>query len=327
MAPHHPTPTERLVVQLLDQGRCPEALELYRAAEPGSLDREPRVLLLIATAAARTADYDLAERLADQASSSFEAGGDQAGRLRATNVQGGIAFERGLLADAAARFERVLGLASATGDGEAEARAANNLASVAHLRGWNEEAERLYRRALGLFEAAGDRRGQAQAWHNLSIVLREAGRLPEAVEASGRAHDHATAIGDPSLLGMVLAGQVDLELARGNREVSGGLDRARHLAVEAGDALGEVESTRLDALRLLREARPDAAAVAAEAARGRAREIGCVIKQGECAAVGGEALERIGQALLAGARREEAELIFQLLGARRHLRHPRSAAH
>ena len=84
--------------------------------------------------------------------------------MRATNLAGAIAFERGQLDEAERAFGEALELARRLGDRLIEARASNNLASVAHLRGRPEAALSLYRGALLSYQRLGDRRGAAETW-------------------------------------------------------------------------------------------------------------------------------------------------------------------
>jgi tetratricopeptide (TPR) repeat protein len=305
---------EARLSRLLDQGRCPDVLVWYRADRARQASTGPELDLLVATAAARTADYELASRLAARALAVYDARRDDAGRLRCINVLGGVAFERGLFHEATMRFQQVVSLARLLELPDLVARATNNLASIAHLENRVADAERCYHTALGIFEATQSARGQAQTWHNLSIVYRGSGRMPQASEASDRALELAWRTGDAALIGMVQAERAEIELAQGRRLAPDTLDECRELAAESGDVVGEIEAGRLAAIRFLREARPKEAVTAAEEARERASEIGGLLYRGDCAAVSAEAWDRVQQPAMAVARREEAELIYELVG-------------
>ena len=158
---------------LLGAGRYREVVSSWLAAPAAEGTPERGV-------AARGDGFDAAGRRgAGRRSGSRGGGRDSAcGRtrtagLRAFNLLGAVAFERGALDDAASRFEMARALARQLGDTLFQAHAANNLASVAHLRGDAVTALSLYRAALLGYQRLGDRRGTAQTfttwvWHSAS---------------------------------------------------------------------------------------------------------------------------------------------------------------
>lgn len=304
----------RQLGEWLDAGSCRQVLDWYRAAPATWLVENPEASVLVATAAARTGDYDTATEVAEQARHVLESIGDLLNLFRALNVLGGVGLERGRLPDAWQYYERAHAIAYQLGDPTLLARVTMNMASVRHLRGDGWAAERLYARALAWFDSIADRRGQAQVHQNLSTVAREAGRFETALSAASRAVDLAEQVGDPGLIGMALASRIEAELALGQLDQQANLDRAKALAAQAGDAFGQVDVERLEAAWHLALGRTDQAVEAAEAARRGAKRLGTMVSRGECAAIGAQALRAANQPLLAEARDDEAQLLAELLG-------------
>ncbi|HEX9167102.1 MAG TPA: tetratricopeptide repeat protein [Gemmatimonadales bacterium] len=287
----------------------------------------PDAVLRTATSATRQGALDQADRLAHEALGGFRLRVDDDGRMRALNLLGAIAFERGDTALAADRFAGALEIARSLGDHLLGARALNNLASVTHLRGEVDAALALYREALLTYQRLGDRRGSAETWHNIALVYREAGRLDEAEGAANHAVRHAGLTMESGLLGLVLTGRAEVALARGDAALSAeALDRADALAVEAGDRPGRAEILRIRALLALHGGDGERARQLAVAARDEARALGAALLQAESAGILAKALRESGQEDEAGAMREEARRLFESLGATAHLARLTSAS-
>jgi tetratricopeptide (TPR) repeat protein len=303
---------------LLAAGRYRDASELWQRAPEAEAQRS-EALLLAATASMRQGDVAEANALATRAAATFHARADRDGHLRALNLLGAVAFERGELDLAAERFDAARSLAMELGDTLFQAHATNNRASVAHLRGNAAEAMSLYRAALLDYQRLGDRRGTAQTYHNLGIAFRDLAAWDDAEKASAQALRHATMIEDASLAALALTGRAELELARGaNALATRALDRASQLALDAGDVLGEAEIGRVRAMVALREGRVDAAVREAQRASETAAAQGSALLAAECAAVMALALHRLGRAKEAGSAREDALARFAALGAEAH---------
>jgi tetratricopeptide (TPR) repeat protein len=321
-APPRPRDPAWLLADWLEQGRSRQVLDWYREA-PDRISGDDELTLLVATGAARSAEYPLAEALARRVQERAAPEADGSLHLKAANLLGGIAFERGRLDQAWAWFEQVLAGARERHDGQLEAQATNNMASIQHVRGQPDDAEHLYQSALARYRGIGNRRGMAEVHHNLSIVYREGGRRAEAAAASDRAIQLARDLGDRTLLGLALAGKAAVELESATEGTRETIRQSRTLATDLGDGLGEVEADRLEAEWLLRAGRPGEALAVAEQGRTRAKEMGTLIHRGQCAVVSAAAWSGVDDALLAQARRDEAELIFELLGAEGELRKAR----
>jgi hypothetical protein len=198
--------------ELVRTGRFRDALDRYRREEatPAELPADAR--LLAATAATRLGQYADGSALAEQARVRFGARGDLDGKMRALNLLGVLAFERGHLAEAEEYLAEALRLATHLEDSLIAARACNNLASVLHLRGRPDEAVGLYRAALLSYQRLGDRRGTAETYHNLGLTYRQMAEYPEAEKAVRQAVRHAEFVGEPSLMALTTTGRAELRV-------------------------------------------------------------------------------------------------------------------
>jgi tetratricopeptide (TPR) repeat protein len=303
---------------LLGAGRYRDVVASWLAA-PDAEARQSDALLLAATASMRLGDVTRAGELAAEAAEGFRLRADQDGRLRAVNLLGAVAFERGELQEAMNRFETARGLARQLDDTLFEAHAANNLASVAHLRGDAALALSLYRVALLAYQRLGDRRGTAQTYHNLGLAFRELGALADADEATVQAVRHARMEENGALAAIAVTGRAELDIARGALDVATReLDRATELAVEAGDAIGVAEIGRVRSEVALRRNAPEVALEEARRAGGLATEHGSALLAAECAAAEALALLRLERRDEAMKRREQATEGFTRLGAVAH---------
>lgn len=303
---------------LLGAGRYRDAINTWVAA-PGGEAQRPEALLLAATASMRVGDVSRAGDLAAEAAEGFRLRADPDGRLRALNLLGAVAFEAGVLDEAAARFDLARSLARQVGDTLFEAHAANNLASVAHLRGDATTALSLYRVALLAYQRLGDRRGTTQTYHNLGLAFRELGAWLDADEATFQAMRHARMVEDAGLAAIAITGRAELDVARGELDVATReLDRAGELALQADDPIGVAEIGRVRALAALRRGEPGPALAEARVAGQIAREQGSMLLVAECSAAAAMALRRLGRGEEAEFNRAAAAEGFARLGARAH---------
>lgn len=314
--PPSPDDPSRTLRDLVAAGRFQEALEAFGEGGGASVEREPDTLLLAAKAATRVGQLDLATTLAGQALDDFNAKTDADGRMQATNLLGAIAFERGGIDEAEARFGEALLLAQELSDSLVAARASNNLAMLAYLRCRPDLALSLYRNAMLSYQRLGDRRGTAETYHNLGMTFRTLTAWSDADDASNEAVRHASMVGDKALLALTLMGRAEGHLAKGDTRLAfPELDRARRLAEEAGDELGAAEVGRLRALLAFEEGRFAEAHQEAEAARAIATHYGSLQLQAECALASARALNALGDATAMAERRDEAKRLFESLGA------------
>ena len=314
----YPDDPARQLRGLLEDGRFQDVLDAFRRIPPAPA--RPEVQLLAATAATRLGDLTLAASLSETALTGFRARADDDGRMRATNLLGVLAFERGRPAEAEGHFRLALDLARALSDSLMTARACNNLASLADLRGEPDEALSLYRYALLSYQRLGDRRGTAESYHNLGIVFRQMMEWGDAESSAGEAVRHAELVGEPSLIALAVTGRAEIDLYRGERDMARqALVRAGTLAQEAKDELGIVEVGRLRALLALADGQYEIATREAEEARTAAVKTRAVLLQAECGAAAARALKALGRTAEAEERRVEAIGLFDSLGASRRL--------
>ncbi|HEU4647562.1 MAG TPA: tetratricopeptide repeat protein [Gemmatimonadales bacterium] len=307
-------PADRLRA-LMRGGRFAEALAAFHVADEGARQR-PDVALLAATSATRLGELAEARALAEDALAAFRARGDRDGRMRALNLLGVIGFEQGRVADAEAALVEALSLARELEDSQLAARASNNLASLEHLRGRGAEALVLYRSALLSYQRLGDRRGTAETYHNLGLVFRHLGSWQQAEDAEAEALRHAEVVGESSLLAIVVTGQAELRVERGDLALAEPeLGRAARLAEEAGDELGIAEVGRLRARAALRRGEGERALREAEAAYALAGQHGAAVLRADCGAALALALRMLNRIEEAEARRAEVLEAYEVLGA------------
>lgn len=305
---------------LLQAGRFREAVQAF--AESDEADRTSAdALWLVATAHGKMGEFPQARVYALEALAGFTRRLDDDGAMKAENLLGAEAFERGDLDEAARRFAAARRLAQRLDDTIMLARTANNLASVRYLRGEAHEARPLYREALLAYQRLGDRRGMAETYHNLGIVARDEHRDTEAVRASEEAVRHARQAREAQLLSLALCGRAESALRLGDVALADDtLARAETLAREVGHEIGVAEVDRVRAMRWWEVGVPARALEAAERARAEAVRLGSALLQGESAALAAAALKALGRTADAAVRRAEAEACFTALGATLHLR-------
>ncbi len=272
--------------------------------------------LRAAAAATRAADLGRGFALARQALNRCMGSADTEGEMRASNLLGAIAFERGDLDEADGAFTRALALAQQINDTLMAARASNNLASVAHLRGRPEVAASLYRRALLSYQRLGDRRGAAETWHNLGLSFRQMGDLHEAEAAALEAVRHAELTDDPGILALATLGRAEVRVERRDFEVAEReITRASGLFEQASDPIGAAETRRLRALLALYRQDFALAREEAQAAQLAGEQHESALVAAEAASLCALACRGLGQHEEAARHRGTAEACFNRLGA------------
>jgi len=172
--------------------------------------------------------------------------GDRRLELRALNVCGAVALERGGITEAAHFFTRAQEEAMQDNDMASVGRCANNLGIVANLQGDYGRAVGAYTRALAAYETAHQDRGIAESQHNLAITYREQGDLDRAMQAADSAVKEAGRLGDERLMAQALAGRAEIRVLRGEPGLAI-LEAERALAVhrELQDEVRETEDLRI----------------------------------------------------------------------------------
>jgi tetratricopeptide (TPR) repeat protein len=172
--------------------------------------------------------------------------GDRPLELRALNICGAIALERGGLHEATHFFARAQEQALDDSDLVTLGRCANNLGIIANLQGDYGRAVGAYTRAIAAYEQAHYGPGQAESHHNLGITYREMGSFEQALQAAGTAVREADRLGDRRLKAQALAGRAEIRLARKEPELARReAERALSMHRELKDPVLEAEDLRI----------------------------------------------------------------------------------
>ena len=191
--------------------------------------------------------------------------GDRTLEVRALNVSGAVALERGGIDEAAYFFTRAQEQAMQDNDMATVGRCANNLGIIANMQGDYARAVGAYTRAIAAYEQAGSHRGIAESRHNLGITYREQGRLDHALQAADAAVRDAE-----DMLRAVIARATEhdrpLLVATAQRDLAGVLHRigdraaatatARAARATFGRLGAKAEVDKLDALEATLQVAP-----------------------------------------------------------------------
>src|SRR5437773_7308140 len=173
--------------ELADAGRYGELLTYLSARAQEELEQSPMLTLLCGIAHSRLGRLDLGQQWAMVAQLRARMLGDRTLEVRALNVSGAVALERGGIDEASYFFTRAQEQAMQDNDMATVGRCANNLGIIANMQGDYARAVGAYTRAIAAYEQAGFHRGIAESRHNLGITYREQGRLDHALEAADAA--------------------------------------------------------------------------------------------------------------------------------------------
>ena len=279
----------------VDTGDFRGVLEQFHGDLDPAVRELPQVELLAATAAARLGDWEQATTLGLSLLEHGRRTDDKSGRMRALNLLGALAFERGALDDAEAQLVEALELAHQLEDRRIAPHILQNLASVAHIQGRTLEALDRYREAITMYEGDENDRGLAETYHNIGLVQRQERGWSEALEAVRHAMRHALVAAEASLLALVHLGSAELDLDVGEFErAQGQIDAANQLLDGVHDQLGKADLERVRARLAMAQGNPEEAHSHALAGEAVAASGGSPILQSECAAIGATALQRMG---------------------------------
>jgi tetratricopeptide (TPR) repeat protein len=231
---------------LADAGQYAELLAYLSKRSPDELEQSPMLTLLCGIAHARLGRLDLGQQWAMVAQLRARMLGDRTLEVRALNVSGAIALERGGIGEATYFFTRAQEKAMQDHDMATVGRCANNLGIIANMQGDYSRAIGAYARAIAAYEKASHDRGGVESQHNLGITYREQGQLDRALRAADTALREAERLGDRALQAQALAGLAEIWIARGEPELAI-QDAERALAVhrELKDAVLETEDLRI----------------------------------------------------------------------------------
>ncbi|MFN0097754.1 MAG: tetratricopeptide repeat protein [Gemmatimonadaceae bacterium] len=216
--------------ELANAGRYAELLDFLGARSAQELERSPTLSLLKAVGHARIGQMDRAATWALTALMRSRATGDRSVEVRALNVSGAIALERGGISEAIHCFARAQEEAMLEGDLTTVGRAANNLGIIANMQGEHGRAIGAFTTALGAYQRARNQRGVAESHHNLGIAYRDQGMLKDALGAADEAVRLATQAEDVSLRAQAIAGRAEIRTASGDASLA---IREARLAIDA----------------------------------------------------------------------------------------------
>jgi tetratricopeptide (TPR) repeat protein len=234
------------VQELTDAGRYADVLTYLGGRSADELERSPMLTLLCGIAHARLGRLDMGQHWAKVALARARTLGDRTLEVRALNVCGVIALERGGITEATHFFAQAQEEAMQDHDMAGVGRCANNLGAIASMQGDYGRAVGAHTRALAAFQGACSSRGIVEAQHNLAIAYREQGQLDDAMKAADSAVREAERLGDRQLKAQALAGRAEIRVARGEadlavREVECALVMHRELK----DTVRETEDLRI----------------------------------------------------------------------------------
>jgi tetratricopeptide (TPR) repeat protein len=231
---------------LADRGRYGELLTYLGQRSTEELEQSPTLALLRGIAYARVGQLEAGQRWAMVALSRARLLGDRPLELRALNVCGAVALERGGMHEATHFFARAQEQAQQDSDQVTLGRCANNLGIIANMQGDYGRAVGAYTRAIAAYQQAKYGPGLAESHHNLGITYREMGKLDQALEAAGTAIREADQLGDRRLKAQGLAGRAEIRLARGEAELARReAERAVSMHRELRDQVLEAEDLRI----------------------------------------------------------------------------------
>ena len=237
--------------ELADAGRFTELLTYLNGRPQDELEQSPMLALLCGIAHGRLGRLEVGQRWATVAQARARAVNDRNMEVRALNVCGAIALDRGGIGEAARFFTRAQEEAMQSEDMTAVVRCANNLGIIANLQGDYAKAADAYNEAIAAYRLAGCDRGAAEARHNLGIAYREQGQLDLAFQAADAAVREADRLGDRSLKAQALAGRAEIRVARGEPELAiREADAALAVHRELKDTVQETEDLRILAVAL-----------------------------------------------------------------------------
>ena len=237
--------------QFADGGRYAELLTYLEQRSKDELEESATLTLLYGIAHSRLGQLELGQQWAMVAQLRARALKDRMMEVRALNVCGAIALERGGIDEATYFFSRAQEEATDDNDMATVGRCANNLGIIANMQGDYRRAVQAYTRAIAAYQQANYDRGVAETRHNLGIACREQGQLDRALEIAETAVAEAERLGDRQLKAQAVAGLAEVRIARGEsalaiREV----ERALAVHRELKDPVREAEDLRILATAL-----------------------------------------------------------------------------
>jgi tetratricopeptide (TPR) repeat protein len=232
--------------QFADAGRYAELLTYLEQRSRDELEESAMLTLLLGIAHSRLGRLEVGQQWAMVAQLRARSLKDRMMEVRALNVCGAIALERGGIDEATYFFTRAQEEATDDNDMATVGRCANNLGIIANMQGDYKRAVIAYTRAIAAYEQAHFGRGVAESRHNLGIVCRAQGRLDRALEIATVAIEEAQRLGDAQLTAQAVAGLAEIHVARGETELAmSTAERAIAAHRELKDPVRETEDLRI----------------------------------------------------------------------------------
>jgi tetratricopeptide (TPR) repeat protein len=234
--------------QFADAGKYAELLTYLEQRSKDELEESALLTLLLGIAHSRLGRLEVGQQWAMVAQLRARSLKDRMMEVRALNVCGAIALERGGIDEATYFFTRAQEEASDDNDQATVGRCANNLGIIANMQGDYKRAVTAYTRAIAAYEQANFSRGVAESRHNLGMVSRAQGRLDRAIEIAQVAIDEAQKLGDQQLTAQAVAGLAEIHVSRGEADLAlAAIERAIATHRELKDPVREAEDLRIKA--------------------------------------------------------------------------------
>ena len=261
--------------QYADAGKYAELLTYLEQRSRDELEESAMLTLLLGIAHSRLGRLEVGQQWAMVAQLRARSLKDRMMEVRALNVCGAIALERGGIDEATYFFTRAQEEATDDNDMAAVGRCANNLGIIANLQGDYRRAVTAYTRAITAYEQAHFPRGVAEARHNLGMACRAQGQLDRALETANLAIEEAQRLGDQQLTAQFVAGLAEIHVARGDSDLAlSTVERAIATHRELKDPVREAEDLRIKAGALALAGRQDDAGIMLSGVIARATEHG-----------------------------------------------------
>jgi tetratricopeptide (TPR) repeat protein len=244
--------------QYADAGKYAELLTYLEQRSRDELEESAMLTLLLGIAHSRLGRLEVGQQWAMVAQLRARSLKDRTMEVRALNVCGAIALERGGIDEATYFFTRAQEEASDDNDMATVGRCANNLGVIANMQGDYRRAVTAYTRAITAYEQAHYGRGVAESRHNLGIACRAQGQLDRALEIANVAIQEAQRLGDQQLTAQAVAGLAEIHVSRGESDLAiAAVDRAIATHRELKDPVREAEDLRIKAGALALAGRHD----------------------------------------------------------------------
>ena len=237
--------------ELADAGRYADLLSYLGERAQNEVEQSPMLALLSSIGHSRMGRLDLGQQWSQVALSRARVLGDRRLELRALNVCGAIALERGGINEATYFFTRAQEEAMQENDMATLGKCANNIGIIANMQGDFGRAVGSYTRAIAAYQAARYERGIAESQHNLAMAYRELGKLDDAMQTADAAVREAERLGDRRLKAQALAGRAEIRAIRGEPELAvREAGRAVAMHRELQEVVLETEDMRILAVAL-----------------------------------------------------------------------------